>query len=232
MSNTNQQRSWAMSRSIRIIFALAAVIALAAVSSASASAALQHFYIEGVKIPVGEEKTVTGTSIAPGFSLKTTLGGVTIHINCTNQTSTTDIRNPVGGGAGEVLPGGTITFTGCTVEPAAQNCKAHSPGQPVETIKVENVKGKATEQPAGTPGVLFEPGAGTVFVNIVLEGCKTTGMNGTKEVKGTDFGIADNPNGELHFTEESSNLTFGPSPAFLTGVSAIRKGTEKVEVKP
>ena len=224
-----------MFRAKLMLLGVFAVVAMSAMVSASASAAVQHWDVceelassisngfttlvkcvksEGptggkwtkYKLLVGTVLNVDSKGTAT-FILKSTALGLTTKIECTTEANNGTIENPTGGGAGKDT--NTIKFSGCMVpEPENQNCKVTEP------IIAEAVT-ELTEF-SGKPADLFRP-KNANFTTITFTGCLTAELNKTYPVKGTDTGIALNNTSEQEFTNESSNLTFGGEPAKLKG---------------
>ena len=217
-----------------------AVLAVSAVASASASAAVQHFDVceeltnsiangfttlgKCVKseLPTGGKWTkyklpsptvlnVTSKGTTT-FSLKTTALGFTVKIDCTTEKDKGTIKNPTGGGAGEDED--RIEFSGCTVsEPTGEGCTVDEPIVAEALTVLTEFSAKPADQ--------FKPKGGANFTEVTLEGCSTAELKKTYAIKGTDIGIALNETSELEFTAASSSLTFGGEPATLKGKSQI-----------
>ena len=228
-----------MFRAKLMLLGVFAVVAMSAVVSASASAAVQHWDVceelassisngfttlekcvksEGptggkwtkYKLPTGTVLKVDSKGTAT-FILKSTALGLTTKIECTTEVNNGTIENPAGGGAGKDT--NTIKFSGCTApEPTGQGCKVTEPIVAEALTELTEFNAKPADE--------FKP-KNANFTTITLTGCSTAELNKEYPVKGTDTGISLNNTSEQEFTNESSNLTFGGEPAKLKGKSSL-----------
>ena len=223
-------------------------VAMSAMVSASASAAVQHWDVceeltssvsngfttlekcvksEGptggkwtkYKLPVGTVLKVDSKGTVT-FIIKGTVIGLTIKIECTAEANNGTIENPTGGGAGKDTS--TIKFSGCTVpEPTGQGCIVTEPIVAEATTELTEFSAK--------PADLFKP-KNTNFTSITFTGCSSGELNKTYPISGTFTGIALNNTSEQEFTNESSNLTFGGEPFKLKGKSSLLMEGNKANI--
>jgi hypothetical protein len=208
-----------MKRRSKIVVALAAISALGAVPTASASATEAQWYVGGTKLaentPTAITATATGTS-----ALTVTIATVHIEITCTAMMSSAGtMLNPTGAGMG-TASGVVLVFSGCTVDPTSQHCSVTgvTVGDPTGTITTASLKGTAEA------GMKFtvEPttGPGTKLVELELSGCASSGLNRAYPVTGTATGV-ESPTGSGTFV---FNSTSG-SALKLGGISAVFEST-------
>jgi hypothetical protein len=167
------------------------------------------------------EKTELETTKAKHATLNSKIGGLETEITCTTVTAEGFLTNETPGGAGtEMVNTGSeivIHYSGCTVpKPAGQNCK-------IKEGKITTNKLKSTTAGKGDK-IEFKPEAGTTFVPITFEGCKTVELSKTYPVEGSVLAI---PNGATLETTEAqvttdNTLTFGGQKAGLTSSTTVR----------
>jgi len=155
---------------IKIVgLALAAILAMSAVTAGAASAASRVWVVKGATLGAGETRTMTAKTVAgKSWELKASL----ITIKCTTMSITGG--SAVGGTVG--TDKGTVQFTGCS-----SNCGSKVVAEPISTLGTET---ELVENTAKTKVLdLFKPNAKKEFATIVASGCtpeKTTveGENG------------------------------------------------------
>src|SRR4029077_229959 len=240
-----------MSRIRLILLAALAVFAVAAVTSASASALEWYrcfpvtpgtgkFEDNHCQKPGGtkefEKELIKGllkiiAKQTESYTLEGKLAGVTVEIKCEEQKATGSIHNGLTGkdlepGKGsQILVGlGLINneFKKCKVEkPAGQGCKVAEPIQPPSLIQLSTVNGKTY--------LLYSPDPAkseTIFVEITLSGCTTTALNNTFPITGMAAGLAENATGTVSFKNEEPNKKL-----FLAGNAAVFKGASTMEME-
>jgi hypothetical protein len=171
----------------------------------------------------GEAKEVTPTQTTE-FVVKVTIAGILTESHCEEWTGTGKATNElVGGVMQNVGTGLSLEAAKCVLtKPAGQECvlKGGKFVIPSATSLTETV-GEVSK-------VKFTP-TGKNFTEVIIEKCKTAGLNGTYPVEGTASGIinAANP-AKLEFTSTSSALTLGGRPVTFTGTAhGVLKGTEQ-----
>jgi hypothetical protein len=225
-----------MSRIRLIVLSLAAVTAIGAVASASASA---HAFLDCQKVAAGtgkwtdskcsvagtgewETKEVASGTKAVGTSgvskLKSKLLGAEILITCKKDAFKGELET-AGASKGEV------TF---------EECSASSSGSELTNCEVPNIKFKFTDQLVGTPVEdEFKPAvAGKPFVEIVInnKGAKTCLEKGTFPVEGTQK--CELPSGGTFLAEHEIKCTpTGSSLKFNKTEEATFESTEKVKLE-
>jgi hypothetical protein len=158
---------------------LVALLALGALfGSASASAATQHWYgyAGGTKLA---EKTPTEVIAEDegGATLKFTIAGIGIEIECNSTSAGGKIENPSGGGGG-TLDGATIKFEECTMTKPA-GCAVPS------TIGTFPLKGEAAKF-EGLPAIKYSPVEGTAVITFSMTGASCPGfLQGSKTITGS-----------------------------------------------
>jgi hypothetical protein len=199
--------------------ALVASLVLAVVGVASASAATQHWYVDGSKLAEGTPTNVTIKNTT-NFNLGWTyVGGQKWEFKCTSQNGEGTVENPVGGGAGSTTT--KFTLNGCTrVAPSGEAgwCKLSG-----GAIAMEVNGGTATEFEAKS-AVKFNPFGGQ-FTEFWLTNCPLERIT----LSGSFTGIAaKGPTGWVfEFTKASSAMSWGPYPATLVGTSKLETTTGK-----
>jgi hypothetical protein len=197
-------------------------------STASATGPFHH-------VSVANGTTTTLKSVGTTNQvLSETVGGIAFQITCTNESNVGEATNEevegeVKGEKRMTITGKNIviTYTGCTVtKPAGNGCVVNSVGKAAGTIVTNNLKSMSFLTP--NKGIRFEPTTGTTIVEIVVSGCTTTALNGTKVLTGTANAT---PRGAfLDANAAGSALTIGGQAARLTGTSTISgrtKGSEQ-----
>jgi hypothetical protein len=211
-----------MRRRSKIIVALAAICALGAVPTASASAAEAHWYVGGTKVAENTPTAITGTGTGTS-SLSATIGTVNITITCTTEMSSGGtILNPTGGGMGT---GSKIVlvFSGCTVDSEGQGCVVTTPITTNELTATAETGMKATFSPMSPA---------TKFTEITLSLCTTGALNRTYPVTGTATGV-ESPTGSgmLTFNGTSgSALKLGGITATFTNTTDVTAGGSAVTI--
>ncbi len=193
-----------------LLVGLFVMFAVSAITSASASATTQRWFVKGEELASGKVEKVVSKGTEK-FILKSTALALTVKIECTTEKSKGTIENPSGGGAGKGTD--VIEFSGCTVpEPAGEGCKITEPIKAEASMELVEFSEKAADE--------FKPKT-TNFTELVFTGCSSTELDKTYPIKGTDTGIALNTTSELEFTNTSGNLTYGGEPAKLKGKSEL-----------
>jgi hypothetical protein len=150
------------------------------------------------------------SKVAKSFELEVEAKGIVIV--CTGETSSGSASNPepfkTTSGEGKA----TVTFTGCTVTKPS-SCKI--PGGKIVT---KELRGVLEEKEKLGAGVKITPVSGTTLATVVFES-ELCPLPEEALLKGSAFGIAKNGESALEFTNESSSLTLGVSPAKLRGKS-------------
>jgi hypothetical protein len=130
-------------------------------------------------------KEVEGPSLESAV-LTTTAGGLETEIVCSTSSATFTVENSLVGEVHKVTVKelNKITYESCTVpKPAGQECKVKSKGEEkAGMISTNALKGESVEP---SMGIEFKPVEGTTFTTLVLEGCKTAGLNKEYAVTGT-----------------------------------------------
>lgn len=212
------------------------------VFSASAVETVLHDYVCTVANPVGSGthddnrcRTLGGTtnyywrsvgstpekvkfSGLKAFEVETTVGGVSSLITCTTELGTGTVSNPEPKETTNGKGTATLTLEGCSVS-APTGCAI--PGKKFTTNELNTVL--EANKTLGW-GVKFSA-ASEVLGEVTFEKCSKGELNKKYAIKGTAFGIANNKESSLEFTNASSALTFGGSAATLRGISA-RESTE------
>jgi hypothetical protein len=176
-----------------------------------------------VIIPAAAEKlTVEG---AEKFELEGNVG-TKVLISCSKVGKIANAWDPepveTSPGEGEA----TLTFESCSVsEPAGCSIEGGK-------ITTKTVRGVMEEREKLGPGVKIKPASGEVLAEIAVgEKCPAGKV---LVVKGSTFGITDNPTSSLKFTNESGSLTMGTKAASLRGKSvlSVAEGTSWVVQAP
>jgi hypothetical protein len=175
-----------------------------------------RWYENGISVPIGTSLEALAAIVSGSkYSLKSTLAGVKIKIECSRQDSTGKIENKEDPG-GEILGIGlsTTLFDSCEVpEPAGQECKIDEPIDFKINSKLIKISGETWDEFSPDP-------EGGAFVEITFTGCKTAALDTTAPVDGTADGLLENSNETTKFkggTNES--LTFGGNTATFSGES-------------
>jgi hypothetical protein len=144
------------------------------------------------------------------------ISGVKVKIQCTGSSatgSTTNVAGPPMSNTGKEV---VISYTGCTVsEPAGKGCLVK--GGAITTNKLATV---SVESPLG---VKFSPESATNFVEITVEKCSVTALNGTFPVAGTITPAA--KGAHLTTTTSSTGLTFAGNAATLVSTTTVKNAS-------
>jgi hypothetical protein len=171
----------------------------------------------------GEAKEVTPTGTTE-FVIKTVIAGIAVEAHCEEWTG--------GGKATNELVGGVMQNVGTRLNLEAAKCIMTKPAGQECVLKggkfVVPSATSLTETVGEVSKVKFMP-PGKIFTEVIIEKCKTAGLNGTFPVEGTASGIINNANpAKLEFTSTSSALTLGTRPLTLVGTAhGVLTGTEK-----
>jgi hypothetical protein len=235
-----------MSRKKRQIpfVAVIAMLVLSASVTASASAAVQHWYSgsgESMKLLGNKPLEVTGAQKVPyhfGFSVSAVL----LETQCENGTTGGFVQNPSGGAAG-TLTSGSLKLYGCkVVSPKAYSeCRLTSRSEsgikngvgniffhPLQAVLGENKLGRV---------VTYSAASGEVALDLVLEPgypvCPIEGEN--KQVKGYLRAVQGSQPGDFSFVKNSeagSHLFFEGLNAWVTGEFHLTGGGQPISVAP
>ena len=145
--------------------------------------------------------------------------GVNFEFECVGVEMAGSIENKVIGGAMQnVGKGVSFTMVGCKVIlPASQNCKIAG-----EKIEFTNMIGTTFEGGAFEMGIQFEGAEGKEFGALVLEGCKSAGLNGPIPFGGSFVALVEGATLVTTAATTEKSLTFGGKPAWLGTVLTTR----------
>jgi hypothetical protein len=209
-----------MTRIRIIILSLLAAFAATVAAAGPVSAATTNKFYEGSgapqkEVPMGEKIDATvGTAY-----LRSEIAGAKIMIECTTNTFSGEVANVTGGSAG------AIHFTGCSLFEIKNGIKT---AEPACTVTVPEFKFKDQLIEGAKSGVVedeFKPNAGTIFVEIKIEGatCAFKSANPFK-TEGTYIATTD-AEGEVSkvkhefvFTSCGSNITFATKKASFNNI--------------
>lgn len=161
-------------------------------------------------VPSSPEKFKVSTTTGIELEWASFLLG-TFLIDCEAQSATGEAWNPepyaTSNGKGEV----TLTMENCSVLKPSTACVVT--GGEYSTQLLDMALGEAFG-----PGATLAPSE-EIFAEVTLEECA---WSGTYVIKGSTFGIADNENSLLEFTNETSSLTLnGGAKVLLRGESIL-----------
>jgi hypothetical protein len=149
--------------------ALAAILAMSAITAGAASAASRVWVVKGATLGAGATRTMTAKTVAgKSWELKAS----SITITCTTMSITGG--SAIGGAVG--TDKGTVEFTGCS-----SNCGTKAVAEPIKTAGNET---ELVENTAKTKVLdLFKPNASKEFATVLATGCfpeetKVEGENG------------------------------------------------------
>jgi hypothetical protein len=198
-----------MSKIRLVLLGLLTVLAVGAVASASASAAVMPAY-SGLTNNTQLKVETTKLAGSGAATLKGTLAGIEIVIECTEEHGSGFIINSEELKMGHSL--GEIHYLNCTVsKPAGQGCLVFN-----KLILVPEVLNLLLLQGSGYR-VDFSPETPPTFTVITIDGCTNTSLNNKFKVNGTAAAEVNNANSSLEFSSTSgSNLTFGGNAATYT----------------
>jgi hypothetical protein len=150
-------------------------------------------------------------------TLAATVAGVKFKISCTGESGTAELENTGSGTSSQVLGSAiVVNYEGCTVvEPKEKGCKVPS------TITTNSLK---AETPKETMKTVYTPTTGETFVTIVVSGCSSEALNGSKPVTGSATSLVpEGVMGELQeFTSTSgSALKFGGQAATFISANKL-----------
>jgi hypothetical protein len=151
--------------------------------------------------------TKNETKEATSAVLTTTAGGLETEIVATTVNATGSVTNSLEGERHRVKGSEiVIIYTGLSVpKPAGQGCKVKGGEIKSNSLKSEDVE--MTE--------VFSPTAGTEFVTVTLEGCKTAGLNKAYAVTGTVAATSSGATAIVNLPKAGSTLEFGGQKAGL-----------------
>jgi hypothetical protein len=167
-------------------------------------------FAEKTSITFTNAGTATETTTAQPAFLKSTILGVKLGISCTTVSGTGTIENGKEGEEMFVGIAGIITYSGCTVtEPAGKGCVVKGGSLTTKELSA-TTKGKGMN-------LEFIPKSGTTFVEITIEGCSVSALNGTFAVSGS-----------LTVPEiEASGATLSTTEAQVTEAGTLKWGGNK-----
>ena len=209
------------------------------VAATSASAAIKfEWKVGGVVLKAGETKEFTVTADGHTFDFTATAGGASILM----------LSTEFGVEAGAKIIGGkpstneeTVVFKGVTVDKPAK-CAIESEGSSTGTIKTVPLKTEIVESDTThEPLILFQPRAGTAFVNLLLlnNGTEVCTLKGVLAALAGNFlgeplpALTETVNGHIIFeaptkkfvlsngTLEEAGLLFGGNAATFTGLALV-----------
>jgi hypothetical protein len=171
--------------------------------------------------------TKNETKEATPWVLRSTLGGVEFEVACSSSAGTGEITNVERLFEQHEVRVQNLqsTYTGCAVsKPAGQECK----------VKEGKIQTQLLNGESFSTSMLFAPASGTKIAGVVIEKCKTSSLNGAKELTGQ---VQAGPNGatwNVNIPKSvESTLVFGGQKAGLTSSETIKGkrvgGTETAE---
>jgi hypothetical protein len=147
------------------------------------------------------------------FTLKSTLAGVKVKIECSKEDDEGHVWNEEDTG-GEVLGLDLILtlFDSCTVpEPASQKCEVDEPIEFKSNSKLITISEETWDEFTPDP-------AGGALLEITFNSCSSSILNTTTPVDGSADGLVENSNETTKFKGGTNEtLTLGGNSATLTG---------------
>ncbi len=222
----------AMSRIKLVLFSALAVVAVSALASASASAAVENkYFVE--KTAVAGATNIVGT--VGEAQLQSTIAGVKMMIVCTENSLAGGQINAAGKSKGE------IKFKKCKIFEIKNGVKTSLASCTVKEPIEFKFEDELLTSPGGIVDDRFRPeGGGNVFVTIKIEG-SLCALKGTYEVKGQgaggtepwyladlgDEGEIEKALHELIFGSCGSHIVFGTEPASFTNRTSLELESHK-----
>jgi hypothetical protein len=222
-----------MFRAKLIIVSITGLLAVGAINSASASAAIHWFpcqretgliwhwttyfcFPAAVPANTGEFELLlrpvgTKLNITTGgglFTISSTVAGIKLTADCSKEKGTGWIENPTSGNGIDLE---TLEFKECIVsKPEGQHCAVTEPVTAKVSTELQNLEEKVWD--------LFSPDpAGESFTKLTLSGCASEVLDGTYSITGKTAALIEQTTSTLKFGKAFSELKLAGSSATLEG---------------